>query len=1020
MIITRLFKCRIFYVPTHALLFFRRGSPEKKASYSNMTPCDNIEKRYEITKSPNDKRLYRGLLLSNKMKVLLISDSTTDKSAAAMGVNIGYMNDPDDLPGLAHFCEHMLFLGTEKYPKENDYNMFLSQNGGVSNAVTYMDYTNYYFDVAPEKLEDALDRFAQFFIKPLFTESLTELELNALHSEHLKNLVNDIWRIQQVDKSSADPNHPYSKFCTGSKETLDIIPKQKGINVRERLLEFYEKYYSANVMALCVLGKESLDDLEKIVINLFSHVKNKGVELPIITEHPFNEEHFQTKWYVVPIKDIRSLRMVFPLPDLQKHYRAAPVHYISHLLGHEGEGSLLSALKARNWCNSLIAGKPVCAKGFMFLHIIVDWTEEGFNHIDDIIELTFSYINMLKKEKPVEWIYQEYRDIAAMNFQFKEKISPRMYVSSLVGNLHDYPIEEVLIAECLFPEWNPELITQVMGYLVPQNIRVRIVGKTFESIADETEKWYGTKFKKEKIPPEIIDKWANAKINSDLKLPLKNEFIPTKFHIKTPQPDLDKFPIIIKNTQLVRAWFKQDDEFLIPKANLTFDFISPIAHIDPINCNLLNMFLHLVLDSLTEYAYSANLADLKWDIQSNKYGFLLGIRGYDHKQKVLLEKIMDRIVTFEVQPKRFEIWKECYIRMLQNFKTEQPHSHAIYYLGILLSEQVWDKDELLEACSYLTVEKLQEFIPQFLSKLYIESLIHGNITMSEAIDMIHIVESKLTNKTPNMVPLLPKHMLLSREIKLEDGCHFLYETENHFHKSSCTEVYYQTGLQSTESNMLLQLLTQIISEPCFNILRTKEQLGYIVFSGIKRTNDVQGLKVLIQSHKHPKYVETRIDKFMDTMLDHISTMSEEEFNRHKESLAIQLLQKPKTLIHLSSDFWREITSQQYNFDRANIEVAYLRTITQQQILQFFKEVVFDETRRKLSVHVISMAEDGAGLMTENTDVNINEKDDYLKSATNKSIKKIDDIMSFKNSQHLYPLLKPFINISRKGTQSSKL
>lgn len=85
------------------------------------------------------------------------------------------------------------------------------------------------------------------------------------------------------------------------------------------------------------------------------------------------------------------------------------------------------------------------------------------------------------------------------------------------------------------------------------------------------------------------------------------------------------------------------------------------------------------------------------------------------------------------------------------------------------------------------------------------------------------------------------------------------------HKSSCTEIYYQTGLQSTESNMLLELLAQIILEPCFNILRTKEQLGYIVFSGVRRTNGAQGLRIIVQSDKHPQYVEKRIDLFMDAM-----------------------------------------------------------------------------------------------------------------------------------------------------------
>lgn len=71
---------------------------------------------------------------------------------------IGSMSDPRELPGLAHFCEHMLFMGTQKYPSENEYNKYLSEHGGSSNAYTAADHTNYYFDVAPEAFEGALDR----------------------------------------------------------------------------------------------------------------------------------------------------------------------------------------------------------------------------------------------------------------------------------------------------------------------------------------------------------------------------------------------------------------------------------------------------------------------------------------------------------------------------------------------------------------------------------------------------------------------------------------------------------------------------------------------------------------------------------------------------------------------------------------------------------------------------------------------------------------------------------------------
>lgn len=165
-----------------------------------------------ITKSQQDNRDYRGLQLSNGLKVLLISDPSTDKSAAAMTVDVGHMSDPDNVPGLAHFCEHMLFLGTKKYPNENAYSTYLTENGGTSNASTYADNTKYYFDVAHDKLDGALDRFAQFFIAPLFTDSATDREINAVNSEHEKNLAIDVWRIRQVNKALADQTHPFSKF----------------------------------------------------------------------------------------------------------------------------------------------------------------------------------------------------------------------------------------------------------------------------------------------------------------------------------------------------------------------------------------------------------------------------------------------------------------------------------------------------------------------------------------------------------------------------------------------------------------------------------------------------------------------------------------------------------------------------------------------------------------------------------------------------------------------------------------
>lgn len=267
---------------------FSHNKPKMDVEFNHKAPLKLVTKDVgrlirvdNIAKSQQDCREYRGPPLENGLKVLLISDSATDIAAAALAVEIGHMSDPDDLPGLAHFREHMLFLGTEKYPSETAYSTYLSQNGGSSNAATYADMTKYYFDVASDKLDGALDRFAQFFIGPLFTESATEREINAVNSEHEKNIPVDNWRIRQVSKSLAKPNHPYSKFGSGNKNTLYLTPLEKQIHVRDKLMKFHRQWYSSNIMCLAVFGKESLDELENMVISKFLPIQNKDVKLPV-------------------------------------------------------------------------------------------------------------------------------------------------------------------------------------------------------------------------------------------------------------------------------------------------------------------------------------------------------------------------------------------------------------------------------------------------------------------------------------------------------------------------------------------------------------------------------------------------------------------------------------------------------------------------------------------------------------------------------------------------------------------
>ena len=111
----------------------------------------------EVVKSPNDDRQYQYLELPNRMKVLLVSDPKADKAAAALTVGVGSTANPPGREGLAHFLEHMLFMGTKKYPEVDEYSAFIKKNGGMDNAFTGGNQTTYYFDIKPEALEPGLD-----------------------------------------------------------------------------------------------------------------------------------------------------------------------------------------------------------------------------------------------------------------------------------------------------------------------------------------------------------------------------------------------------------------------------------------------------------------------------------------------------------------------------------------------------------------------------------------------------------------------------------------------------------------------------------------------------------------------------------------------------------------------------------------------------------------------------------------------------------------------------------------------
>ena len=258
--------------------------------------------------------------------------------------------------------------------------------------------------------------------------------------------------------------------------------------------------------------------------------------------------------------------------------------------------------------------------------------------------------------------------------------------------------------------------------------------------------------------------------------------------------------------------------------------------------------------------------------------------------------------------------------------------------------------------------------------------------------------------------MLPSQTKRLRELQLPDGSSFAYHEKNHIHKSSSIEVYYQCGLQQTQSNMLLEMFVQIIAEPCFDILRTKEQLGYIVFSGVRRSNGVQGLRVIIQSDRAPDYVERRVEAFLNNMDDYIKDMSDEAFQKHLKALMTKRMEKPKKISGQNSRYWSEILSQQYNFDRENVEVDFLKTVKNEDVYKFFKDRIAVDAplRKKCSIHVVSSVN---GIDTEQQQNNgTDTENNLLPTPELPQPVIVNSIAEFKRDMGLYPLPRPYIDL----------
>ncbi|KAJ2028439.1 metalloprotease, partial [Coemansia sp. S610] len=923
---------------------------ESKQSAESLMPY----KEYTglIEKSDNDQRQYRLIRLPNNLVALCVQDTEAKEAAASLSVNVGSNANPAEFQGLAHFLEHMLFLGTEKYPKEGEYNAYLASNSGRSNAYTSFTETNYYFSIFNGALENALDRFAQFFISPLFNADCVNRELNAVDSEYKGNLQADWKRFYQFRARTSNPAHPFSGFSVGNTETLKGATEKLGLDLREELIKFYQKYYSADIMRLTVVGNHSLDVLTEWVASKFSGIASKGNTKPMFEGHPLDKAQLGKLIHFKTVCEKYLIKLQFSLPELKSIYREKPLVYLNTLLDSTEQGSIFSVLRKNGWATAINGGSSgMYFDGFGTYEIDIDATPEGLENYEAIVSIVFGYLKMLAESGPQEWLHQELSLINKAKFDFKDKEKAEGYATSLSksGQNHYITPQHVLSHDALFYKYDADLISKCLQYLNPSNYRLFIGAKEHKSVECKLEeKYYGVLHNIAELPAHLTSNVkCSRSVSKQLHLPGHNAFLPDNLSVSKPDvlanpPAVE--PVLLRKNDKIEVWFKQDDQFFTPHGHIGLSISSESIDNTALNHLLTSLLCELVSAELQEQLYSASIANSKFGIAQAIGSINIDVSGFSSGLPHLLKTVLQKLRTFVVDAQQFSIYLAKVEQKIQSRRLNNPMQYLYKWLDAINMMPAFDQDMLEEALKEITLDGLQAHFESVLSKAYVKMLVSGNYTQSVALDTSNQVLDILQHQ-PTPRYLINAH----RSLDIEPG-YFVQNVPISDEKclnSAVVSTFYCGSVSDTRDNVALQLLKTLVNNAFFTQLRTSEQLGYRVGAWQDSSKHGKGMLIFaLEGEANPVYVTLRIDQFICDYRQKLQEMTVEEFESSVQSLISLKEEKLKSIDDEFSRLWTHINSNKYMFDTLDKEVEHLKQLGKDDLLSFWDKYFNKDTAQR--------------------------------------------------------------------------
>lgn len=545
-------------------------------------------------KSEGDKKEYRLIQLPNKVKALLISSASTSSdaadnenlAAANITINVGSYDNPPKVLGLAHFLEHMVHMGSEKYPGESSYYDFLAANGGKRNALTASEYTSYYFGVSENAFPEAVDRLEQLIEKPLLVRSAMQREREAVDSEYELKKSIDAVRLESIMKTLVRDGHQAGLFDFGNLKTLkDDITDD---DLHSELMKFHKRYVG-NKIVVAVQSKRTLDELQAIVISSFSSIESgvdEGDKQPHNTNDIFKPEFHEKIYFLKPKTAKNVFTMTWIVPSAYPHYKCSPLDYVSSIISNEGEGGIATYLKEKHLITSIGTYSDTNTV-FTAFKLYGDLTKLGSKNIEKVLEAIFDYLLMIK-ETPMSEHRRVYADLVErtkLEYNLHQESAPMSNIQNVTKNLLFFDDIDAVRGESIYQKFDEKSIVDYIDALSQRKFSLTFLLENHENY-DMREKYFGTEYSVESFPEAYQRLWDERKLNPAFHIEKPNPFKPSNLEIfKNDQESpvmfklltsghrsifdvisfhFQDFPVKIYENLNITAWHKLDKKFQRP------------------------------------------------------------------------------------------------------------------------------------------------------------------------------------------------------------------------------------------------------------------------------------------------------------------------------------------------------------------------------------------------------------------------------------------------------------------------